>query len=326
MTKRLLSGIQPTGELHIGNYLGAIKQWLEYQDDYEAFFMIADYHTLTLRLAPEKLRQQTYDLIAMLVALGIDPKSSALFLQSQLPAHTELAWIFSSFAMVGQLNRMTQYKEKSDHHGQNAGLLTYPVLQTADIELYKANIVPIGEDQVQHLELSREIIRSFNHHVGQAVFPEPKTMLNKGARIMALNNPTRKMSKSVAGGAIGLLDSEATITQTIKRAVTDSDINSSEVSDGVKNLLLLLEGVSSHETVQHFDQLRSEGKLRYSDLKEALIEDLMHFLSPIQQAYHGLRRDEKNLLQIVETGRQKAEVVANETLDEAKKALGLIVN
>lgn len=322
--KRLLSGIQPTGELHIGNYLGAVKQWVDFQHDYDAFFMIADYHTLTLRPKPEDMHSQTLNLVAMLIALGIDPKSSTLFLQSQIPSHTELGWIFSCFSTIGQLNRMTQYKEKADKHGQTTGLLTYPVLQAADIALYGGEIVPVGEDQVQHLELSREIIRSFNNHVGEDVLAEPKPLLTKTARIMALNDPTKKMSKSIAGSAIGLLATEIEIAQIIRRAVTDSDPNSNELSAGVKNLFLILEGIGEAETVRKFEQMQKGGKLRYGELKEQLIDDLTQFLGPIQKTYRSLRADEAGLLKIVEAGRTKAEPVAIETLEKVKEALGLI--
>ncbi len=224
--KRLLSGVQPTGELHIGNYLGAVKQMVEFQHDYDAYFFLADLHTLSIKLEPKALHSQALDLIAMLVALGIDPKSSTLFVQSQIPAHAELGQILGNFTSIGQLNRMTQFKEKSDRHGQNVGLFTYPVLQTADIALYGAEVVPVGDDQVQHLELSREIIRSFNQFVKEHILVEPKPLLNQAARIMALNDPTKKMSKSIPGSAIGLLATESEISQTIKKAVTDSDPNS----------------------------------------------------------------------------------------------------
>lgn len=322
--KRLVTGLQPTGALHIGNYLGSIKQLRELQHRYDCFVMVADYHTLTIRPTPAELSRQTLDMVAMLVALGIDPKSSTLFIQSQIPAHAELGWIFSCFSTVGQLNRMTQFKEKADKHGQTTGLLTYPVLQAADIALYQAETVPVGEDQVQHLELSREIIRSFNNHVGKEVLVEPQPLLTKAARIMALNDPTKKMSKSVAGSAVNLLDGEAEITQAVKRAVTDSDPNAGALSRGVTNLLNILEGVGQIETVQHFEQLHKEGKLRYSELKEQLIDDLLTFLKPVQKTYRSVRSDEKLLRSIIAEGRAKAEPVANATLAQVKEALGLL--
>lgn len=324
--KRLLSGIQPSGELHLGNYLGAIKQWAEYQNDYDAFFMIADYHALTGKPSAEELQKRSLDLVAMLVACGIDPKHSTLFLQSQVSEHTELGWILSNFTTLGQLNRMTQFKEKSNQHDQNVGLYTYPILQAADIALYQAQAVPVGDDQVQHLELSREIIRSFNNHVSDPILTEPKPLLNKAARIMALNDPTKKMSKSVEGSAIGLLSTPNEVTRLIKRAVTDSDANATELSAGLKNLFVILEDVASHETFHNFEQMRRDGKLHYSELKEQLIEDINHLLGPIQKTYVSLRADEKTLHQILAEGCAKAEPVAAETLQKAKKALGLILN
>src|SRR3989344_395532 len=201
MQKRLVSGIQPSGTLHIGNYLGAIKQWVDLQNDYDCYFFIADYHALTQKPSPHKFREQTLQTMAMLVALGVDPKNCILFVQSQVPEHAELALLLSPFATVGQMSRMTQYKEKSDRHGQNIGLLTYPVLMAADIFLYQAEVVPVGDDQVQHLELAREVVRSFNSHTGKT-FVEPKPLLTHAARVMALNDPTKKMSKSVVGSAI----------------------------------------------------------------------------------------------------------------------------
>ncbi len=322
--EKLLSGIQPTGELHIGNYLGAVKQMVEFQHDYDAFFFIADLHTLSIKPSPEKMRSQTLDLLAMMVALGIDPKSSTLFVQSQIPAHAELGQLFGNFTSLGQLNRMTQFKEKSDRHGQNVGLFTYPVLQAADIALYGAEVVPVGEDQVQHLELSREIIRSVNHFVGDNILVEPKPLLTKAARIMALNDPSKKMSKSIPGSAIGLLATEGEITQTIKRAVTDTDPNSGEMSPGVKNLFVILEGVSDPETVKHFEEQHKKGTIRYSELKEQLIEDIIRFLKPIQKTYASLRKDEAGLIKIAEEGRKKAEPVAEETLKKVKESLGLL--
>ncbi len=323
MNKRLVSGIQPTGALHLGNYLGAIKQWVELQYDYDAFYFIADYHALTGRPKPADLKRHRIELLAMLVALGIDPKKCALFFQSDVPEHTELGWILNNSATIGQLNRMTQYKEKSDQYGQYVGLFTYPILQTADIALYDAATVPVGEDQVQHLELAREIIRSFNSHVGDTVLVEPKPLLTKSARVMALNNPSKKMSKSVAGSVIGLLDDPVTVETALKRAVTDSDPNSTDKSPGVANLFLLLENFSDSEMVRHFEGQFQKGTLRYSELKEQLIEDISAFLAPIQKTYRSLLEDEITLQRIAEDGAKKARPIAGETISRAKKALGL---
>lgn len=323
MEKILFSGIQPSGSIHLGNYLGALNQWVEYQHDYDAYFCVVDLHALIARPGAEVLRERTLDTLAMLVAIGIDPKSSTLFVQSDVPAHNELAWILNCFTSIGQLSRMTQYKEKSEVQGETAGLFTYPVLQTADIALYNAEAVPVGEDQVQHLELAREIVRSLNSYAGKDILVEPKPLLTKSARIMSLNNPDKKMSKSIAGSAIGLLDSEDEIARVIKRAVTDSDPNSSELSGALKNLFTILEGVSDAQTLAKFEELRLGGHLRYSELKEALIEEVIAFLRPIQKTYKSIRGDEKALNDLRVAGAKKAGVMANATLSRVKTALGL---
>ncbi len=323
MTKRLVSGIQPTGTLHIGNYLGAIKQWVELQDKYDAFFFLADYHTLTSRPTPEVLKKNSLELIAMLIALGVNPKSSTLFLQSDIPEHTELGWILNSFATLGQLNRMTQFKEKSDQYGQNVGLFTYPVLQTADVALYGAEVVPVGDDQVQHLELAREIVRSFNHHIGRDILIEPKPLITKAARVMSLSDPAKKMSKSIAGSSIGLLDDAATIEKVLKRAVTDTD-PSGEMSSGVKNLFLLLENFSEPEVFEHFSTQYKNGMIRYSELKEQLAEDITLFLKPVQKTFESLIKDEKTLRLVLTQGADKARTAARQTLKKVKSELGLI--
>jgi tryptophanyl-tRNA synthetase len=324
MSKRLVSGIQPSGDLHIGNYLGAVKQWVALQHDYDCFFFVADYHALTQLPEAKTLRQQTLQTAAMLIALGIDPKSSPLFAQSQVPEHAELMWLLSSQARVGQLTRMTQYKEKSDRHGENVGLFTYPILMAADILLYQPEVVPVGHDQVQHLELTRDIAESFNNRYGQT-FTVPRALLDeRAARIMSLQDPSRKMSKSVAGSAIGLLDDEASITQAIKRAVTDSDPNAEQASPAVANLLTILEGISGSTVADEFEAKRRDGALRYSELKEQLIEDVVAFLGPIQKTYESLIKEEGHLVEVLEHGAAKARPVAQATLKKAKRALGLI--
>ena len=321
--KRLVSGIKPTGELHIGNYIGAIAQYIELQKEYDSFFFIADYHSLTTQPTPEKITENTLQVAAMLLACGIDPKKSTLFVQSAIPEHAELSLIMNNFTSIGQLKRMSQFKEKSNQQGENAGLFTYPILMTADIAIYDAEVVPVGDDQVQHLELSREIIRTINKHTKTELFKEPKPLLSHAPRIMALNNPKVKMSKSFSGSAIGLLDNEAIITKTIKRAVTDSDPNSSEKSPAIKNLFYILKTVSSHETYLHFEDMYKNSKLQYSELKEQLIEDTLEFLKPIQEAYKSIRRDEAGLKKILEEGNKKAQIEAKTKLVEVKKALGL---
>jgi len=324
MTKRLVSGIQPTGSLHIGNYLGAIKQWVALQHDYDCFFFIADYHALTARPNAKELHEAVLHVAASLVALGLDPKSNPLFVQSAVPEHAELACLLGNFTSLGQLNRMTQFKEKSDQHGQNAGLYTYPILMAADVLLYQTEAVPVGDDQIQHLELAREIVRSFNSHVKKSVFAEPKPLMTSGSRIMALNDPSKKMSKSLSGSTITILESEASLHQLIRRAVTDSDPNSSEMSAGVKNLFLLLEEFGATELTKEFQQKFSNGQLRYEELKEAVFETVRDFLQPVQRTYQSLRKDNQQLLKILEEGAKKARPIAQATLKEAKTSLGLL--
>jgi len=323
MNKRLVSGIQPSGSLHLGNYLGAIKQWVELQSDYDSIYFVADYHALSAKTDPVEYQQQVLETLAMIIALGVDPKNAKLFIQSQIPEHAELSWLLSSYVSIGQLNRMTQYKEKSNRQGQNAALLTYPILMAADVLIYDAEVVPVGDDQVQHLELTREIARAVNNHLGQ-VFVEPKPLLGHSSRIMSLQDPQIKMSKSVAGSAIGLLDDEATVIRTIKRAVTDSDPNSPKISPAIKNLFDILSGVSDQATVSKFEKLRVNGSLRYSELKEALVEELLAFLRPVQKTFHALIKEESNLLKIVELGTEQVRPIAIAKLREVKKALGLL--
>lgn len=322
--KRLVSGIKPTGQLHIGNYIGAIAQYVEQQNEYDSFFFVADYHSLTTQPKPAELTEGTLHVAAMLIACGVDPKKATLFVQSAVPEHAELSTIMSNFTTMGQLNRMTQFKEKSSQYGQLAGLFTYPVLMAADVAIYDAEVVPVGDDQVQHLELAREIIRSLNKHAGTELFKEPKPLLSHAPRIMALNNPTKKMSKSIPGSAVGLLDDEGAITRAIKRAVTDSDPNSGKKSPALDNLFAILKTVSSHVTYLHFEKLHDSGKLQYSELKEQLIDDTLKFLAPIQKSYKSLRSDDTGLRNILAQGNETARKVAAGKLQTVKNALGLI--
>lgn len=323
MKKRLVSGIQPSGQLHLGNYLGALHQWVELQDKYDCFFFLADYHALTSQPKPTDLRDHIDHTAAMLLAVGIDPKSVTLFTQSDLPEHTELSWILSNLVGLGQLNRMTQFKEKSDQTSQNVGLYTYPILMAADILLYRAEAVPVGEDQLQHLELTREVARAFNHRYG-ATFVEPKPLLNRFARVMALNDPSKKMSKSIPGSSIGLLDSEEEIARIVKRAVTDSDPNSQNPSPALQNLMMLLEAFGDAQQVKHFQVLLEEGKLRYSELKEQLIEDITSSLGPIKKAYQAFYGDKAELRKIYRVGSEKAQQIAHENIAEIKKRIGVV--
>ncbi len=324
MLKRLVSGIKPTGGLHVGNYIGAIAQWIELQKEYDSFFFVADYHGLTAQPSAKEMAEGTLHVAAMLIACGVDPKKATLFVQSAVPEHAELAWVMNNFTTMGQLNRMTQFKEKSSQYGQLAGLFTYPVLMAADVAVYDAEVVPVGDDQVQHLELAREIIRSLNKHTGTELFKEPKPLLSHAPRIMALNDPAKKMSKSVPGSAIGLLDDEGTIARAIKRAVTDSDPNSNKKSPALDNLFAILKTVAPHDTYLEFERLHSTGKLQYSELKEQLMEDTVKFLAPIQKSYKSLRADDDGLKKILAQGNAAAREQAVAKLKQVKEALGLL--
>lgn len=319
--KRLLTGIQPSGVLHIGNYLGAIKQIVELQKDYDTYVMIADLHALTTLQDPQKYQDQILNLAATLIASGIDSSKTTLFAQSAIPAHAQLAWIFSTITSIGELERMTQYKEKSDKHGQNAGLLTYPVLQAADILLYHPEVVPVGEDQVQHLELTRVIARKFNSRYGKT-FSEPKTLLTKSARIMALNNPAGKMSKSVIGSGVGMDDSEAEVRKAIMGAVTDTSPGG-EMTDGVKNLFALLEGFAPKK-VAEFEKAHNDKTIKYSELKTELADAIFSTLATIQQKKQTIVSNKTELKNILARGNKKAAEIASQTITNIYQKTGLL--
>jgi tryptophanyl-tRNA synthetase len=317
----LLTGIQPSGPLHIGNYLGAVKQFVELQKEYDAYFMIADLHALTSVQDPKALTSFTLDLAAAMLAAGLDPQKTTLFVQSAVPAHTELTWIFSTLTPLGELERMTQYKEKSDRQGQNAGLLTYPILQACDILLYNPEFVPVGEDQVQHVELTRIIARKFNSRYGET-FKEPKTLLTKTARVMALNEPQKKMSKSIPGSAIGLDDTPDQIRKVIMSAVTDTS-PTGEMSAGVKNLFGLLSEFAP-DKVAEFESAHQSGTIRYADLKSTFAEDIIATLEPIQAKKKQILANPEELLSILKTGNHKANQVAAQKLLDIRHRVGLL--
>ncbi|MBI2588128.1 tryptophan--tRNA ligase [Candidatus Berkelbacteria bacterium] len=325
MRKRVLSGIRPTGELHLGNYLGAIRQWIDLQHKYESFFMVADLHAITSDFEPKNLQKLIYELVAIYLAAGLDTKKAMIFVQSHIPQHTELAWLLSTLTSFGDLNRMTQFKEKSQKeqpHNVNAGLFNYPLLMTADIIIYKADLVPVGEDQVQHIELARAIVDRFNRLYGR-FFPKPRPLLTKGARIMSLNNPNRKMAKSVSGSYISLLDSPAVIKQKIMSAVTDTKPGK-KMSGGVKNLFTLLNIFAEPAMYESFKEKYQKGTIKYLELKKQLAEDIIRGLAPLQKNFIKLKNDQKYLKKVIGGGDQKARVIAAATLLEVKKKMGLI--
>ncbi|NLY10164.1 MAG: tryptophan--tRNA ligase [Firmicutes bacterium] len=322
--KKVFSGIQPTGEVHIGNYLGAIKNWISLQDSYDCVFSIVDYHAITVEYDPSVLESRILNVAATNIAAGLDPNKVILFVQSMVPEHTELTWFLTCLTSIGALERMTQFKEKASRQKGNifAGLMNYPILQAADIVLYKAEFVPVGEDQLQHLELAREIVRRFNSTFGKEVFPEPKSLLTSGARVMALNDPTSKMSKSLPGSYISLTEDPDSIRKKIMRAVTDPGPQGSEMGPGIKNLFTLLEGFASSEVVTKFKNDYAAGNLRYKDLKETLAEAIIDGLTPIRERKEEILSKPEDLKEILNEGGRKARAQAVETLKEVRDIMG----
>ncbi|MEK7584304.1 MAG: tryptophan--tRNA ligase [Patescibacteria group bacterium] len=322
--KTLFSGIKPTGELHIGNYLGAVRNWVALQKDYSCIYSIVDYHALTTPIEQEELKTNTIRLAADLLSLGIDPKKSILFRQSDVPEHTELAWIFACLTPVPELERMTQYKDfvRDGRATANAGLLTYPVLQTADILLYMAEYVPVGEDQLQHLELGRIIARKFNKRYG-SFFPEIQPVLSENVRVMALNDPGKKMSKSLGPKSyIALRDAADVVKQKIQKAVTDS-LDSTNSLTGGHNLLTLFKQFGPHERAEHFERAHALKKLSYDELKRDLIRELNGFLEPIRVKRAHYDAHPKEIEKILSTGAKHARVIAQKTLSAVRKKIGL---
>jgi len=326
----VLSGIQPSGGLTIGNYIGAINQWLPMQENNDCFFMLADLHTITVRQDPAVMRERVLECLAMYIACGLDPKKSTIFTQSQVPEHAQLGWILNCYAQMGELNRMTQFKDKSSRHAQNVnvGLFGYPVLQAADILLYQADSVPVGEDQKQHLELTRDIATRFNNLYGE-VFKLPAPFIPKvGARVMSLQDPLKKMSKSDdnVNNFIMLLDEPKKIEKKLKRAVTDSDEQAriyfdNDEKPGVSNLLTLM----SCMTGRAIDDLVPEYEDKmYGHLKKDTADAVLSVIEPLQQRYFELRKDEGALLDVMKDAAERASEKASVTLDKAKNALGLI--
>ncbi len=325
--KIILSGIQPTGVFTLGNYIGALKNWVAMQDDYNCAYMIADMHSLTVRQEPAKLRQQILSAFAVLLACGIDPKKSLLFFQSQVHQHAELAWVLSCNTQFGELSRMTQFKDKSAKHADNinAGLFTYPSLMAADILLYQADLVPVGEDQKQHLELTRDIANRFNNLYGNT-FTVPEAYIPKvGARIMSLADPTKKMSKSDENqnAFVTILDQPEVIIRKFKRAVTDSDmvIRYQEGKDGINNLMSIYSAV----TGLSYDQIERdfEGK-GYGDLKLAVGEAVVEHLRPVRESYEKLMKDKAYLESCYREGAEKAASIAERTMRKVYKKVGFV--
>jgi tryptophanyl-tRNA synthetase len=319
----VLSGIQPTGTLHIGNYFGAVKNYVALQDQYECFYSIVDYHAITVEHDPHELAKNTLEMARDLLACGLDPKKCALFVQSQVPEHTELAWILSAVTSYGDLQRMTQFKEKGEtQEFVSCGLFTYPVLQAADILIYKASKVPVGEDQIQHIELARRIARRFNSRFGE-IFPEPEALLTEAPRIMSPADPTRKMSKSLGPKHyIALTEPEESIREKIKTAVTDIGPRpQGEKSPGVANLFLLLKLTAPPEIYERFEADYATGTLKYEPLKRAVADYLVKALEPIRARRAQLKESE--VREILYEGAKRARAVAKKTLEEARERIGV---
>ncbi len=326
--KRSLSLIQPTSIPTLGNYLGAMRGWPGFQEDFDTIFGIADLHSITVRQEPAKLRQQTTQLYAMLMAVGLDPEKSILFIQSHVPQHSQLAWLLNCYTQFGELNRMTQFKDKSAQHADNvnAGLFTYPCLMAADILLYQADVVPVGADQKQHLEITRDIAERFNGVYGN-VFTVPEPYIPKtGARVMSLQNPMAKMSKSDPNpkGTVYLTDEPNVIMKKFKSAVTDSEmaVRYADGKDGINNLMNIYSCITgdSLETIEH--DFAGKG---YGDFKKAVGEAVVAELAPVQERYKQYLNDKAYLEQCWTNGADFASRLANRTLNKAMKKIGFVM-
>ncbi len=330
---RAFSGIQPTGDVHLGNYLGAVRRWVDDQHATDAVFCVVDLHALTLPQDPAELRRRTVTLTALLVACGLDPETCTLFVQSHVSEHTALAWLMECNASFGELSRMTQFKDKSERAGQgtggfvSAGLFTYPALQAADILLYDTDVVPVGDDQRQHIELARDIAERFNHRAGAEVLVVPEHVIPPiGARIMDLQEPTNKMSKSIESpqGTILVLDEPSVITKKIKRAVTDADNEvrfDPEAKPGVSNLLSILGAATGRSPQGLADDYDMYGPLK-ADTAEAVVE----MLRPVQERYAELVADPTAVTEILHAGAVKARSIASVTLARVHHAVGLLAS
>lgn len=324
---RIFSGLQPTGALHLGNYIGMVRPCVELQSQGEAIYFITDLHALTLLPDPTQLRDRIYDAAAIYLAAGINPQQSALFIQSQRPEHAELAWVMECLVTMGELGRMTQYKEKRGTQEESAtrvGLFTYPALMAADILLYQSQIVPVGEDQTQHVELTRDLAKRFNQRYGETfVIPELRVK-KSGARIMGLDDPTVKMSKSAASqyNAVALADDADTIRKKIQRAVTDSgsEITYSPDKPALKNLLNIFSGVTGEMPEAIANQYVGRG---YAEFKADLAQAIIEHLAPIQAEYQKFRSDESTLDMILREGAAKVAPIAQQTLKTVYENVGL---
>jgi len=326
--KKVLSCIQPSGMLTLGNYLGALKNWIAMQEEFDCTYAVADLHAITVRQEPANLRAQIYSTYALLLALGIDPEKNTLFIQSHVPEHTALSWLLSCNTQFGEMSRMTQFKDKSAKHPENVnvGLFSYPVLMAADILLYKPDLVPVGHDQKQHLEIARDIAIRFNNKYGD-VFTIPEPFIPKiGARVMSLQDPSKKMSKSDENpnSWVAILDDRDTIIRKFKRAVTDSDacVRMGDDKPGISNLITIYSAVTGKTSDEVEKEFEGKG---YGDFKLAVGEAVADTLNPIKAKYDEIIKDKKALEKLYKEGAEKAEYVARKTYFKAMKKVGFVL-
>ena len=326
--KVMLSGIQPSGDLHLGNYLGAIKNWVERTDEFDNYYFMADLHTITVRQTPADLRRRTLEQLALYIACGLDPEKNTLFIQSHVPQHAELGWVLQCYTMFGELSRMTQFKDKSTKHKDNinAGLFAYPSLMAADILLYQPDFVPVGEDQKQHCELTRDVAQRFNNIYGET-FKVPEPYIPKtGARVMSLNAPDSKMSKSIPEGCIFMMEKPEDIQRKFKRAITDSDTENCVRFDpvnkpGVANLMSIYSAV----TGKSFEEIEAEfAGMGYGKFKPAVGDAVIETLAPIREEATRILKDKAYLESVYKAGAEKASYVANKTLRKVYKKVGFV--
>ena len=326
--KRIFSGIQPSGKIHLGNYLGAVRNWVQLQDEYDCIYCVVDEHAITVRQDPAELRRKTLELFAQLLACGVDPERSTLFVQSHVTQHAEIAWVLNCFTMFGELSRMTQFKDKSAKHKDNinGGLFTYPCLMAADILLYQPDYVPVGEDQKQHCELTRDVAQRFNHIYGD-VFKIPEPYIPKaGARIMGLTTPDSKMSKSIPEGCVFLMEKPEDIQRKFKRAITDSDTERCVRYDpaakpGVSNLMNIYSAVTG-KTMEEIEA-EFDGK-GYGAFKPAVGDAVIETLRPIREEASRILADKAYLESVYKKGAEKASYVAGKTLRKVYKKIGFV--
>ena len=324
--KRLFSGIQPSGELTLGSYMGAIKNWVALQEEYDCLYCIVDMHAITVRQDPALLRRRSVNQLAQYIACGLDPEKNIMFIQSHVPQHAELAWVLGCYTQFGELSRMTQFKMKSQQHADNitAGLFTYPVLMAADILLYQADLVPVGEDQRQHVELTRDIAQRFNG-VYSDTFTLPEAFIPKmGARVMSLDDPTTKMSKSLPDGCVNLMDAPEVIMKKFKRAVTDCETAvkfDKENKPGISNLLTIYCAATGKTMDQAEQDFAGQG---YGVFKPAVGEAVVELLRPIREESERIMADKAYLESVYRTGAQRAKGLANRTLSKVQRKIGFV--